>query len=913
MAHIKNSHSRQVIKNSKGQISIFFGVTLMAIFSFIAFVVNVGLFVKAKINMQNSVDSAAWSGAAVQARQLTNIAHLNWEMRNTYKEWMFKYYVLGQLANESTHITTGDTMDFTLKRFDGNPSGGADFAGGVRGDHYNIPSICLHFGAGNNENLCTIYQIPGLPRFHVAGIPDVSEEFEATLDAFVNIKAKNCMVRSTYNFAAAMNYAFASGTQSNDIPIAAANRTGAWIESTELALRMRNLEMILNRPPITEGICGQEAGSGCQRFEELANQNATLTLPLNERPLKAYIAGLKSLSGGSFKNKTEFANSFVLYELAPKPFSPSPQSLSSFLIPTGATHIDGQIVSSSKSYVDLVPMILNFTTFFTSFAPTTEDLATTGISSGGTFAEASCASTKTAFPVPGYILGFYKNPKVVTYYAVKGKARYHGLLNPFRRAIEISAYAAAKPFGGRIGPALVSPTSGTDYAESSGNSARIANASGSRSANYIMGFSTTGDPRSTTDPSDGVQVQGLPLPATNDFFLDATDTSAVIGGNSGTVDVKFTIPNMIYNLNSETTNESTLPTLAYNSNILNNTGERAGLFTKQQYLDLRKNIPGYTANQAGVSSDNLMKAFMNVRAPTNYDLLNYLVPTLQENQPNNTDDHFPTIRYSDNGTKSVGYFAPLFHSSLLYADQEVVKGVIGDYIDTLGDAVIAYRKALQFYATKVANTGAQQSGAYAESAKAIYDNAVDLDPSNTTVNLTSDQCATQSIASRFTFFLMGDSGTEICNILPLKNTLTEYVSTKASDPSSNLFYYTTFLQNSEAGGQTPSIDNNMTRTAYAPGKDYGGSNDGRATNPFSGSTRNHRRNAYSTKLIAISTISDTASGYAKNESNYLESVAGFSPEGETPITPQDIKATGDVISNPLPTSQLSEFGTDLFF
>ena len=67
----------------------------MIVVTLTALVINVGLFVKAKINLQNAVDAAAFSGAAVQARQLSSISYINWEMRNTYKEWMFKYYVLG--------------------------------------------------------------------------------------------------------------------------------------------------------------------------------------------------------------------------------------------------------------------------------------------------------------------------------------------------------------------------------------------------------------------------------------------------------------------------------------------------------------------------------------------------------------------------------------------------------------------------------------------------------------------------------------------------------------------------------------------------------------------------------------------------------------------------------------------------
>lgn len=914
MTRLKIREYLQVIKNTKGQISVFFGVTLVAIFSFIAFVVNVGLFVKAKINLQNAVDSGAWSGAAAQARQLSNIAYLNWEMRNTYKEWMFKYYVLGQLANENTHATSGDTTNFALKRFDDS---GANFSSGIQGDHYNVPSICLHFGAGNNENLCTIYQIPGLPRFHVAGIPDVSEEFEATMSAFVDLKAKNCMVRSTYNFSAAKNYAFAAGVSQNDVPIAAADRTGAWIQSMELALRMRNLEMIVNRPPVTEGICGGGAATGCINPEVLNGENQSMSIPFNDRPLKAYTAALKNLSGGIFKNNTSFANTFVLYELEPETFTPSPQSLSSFLIPRDASYTNGETVASSKRYLDLIPMVMNFTTFFTTFAPTTEALSTLGVSdSSGTAAEASCASTKTAFPVPGYILGFYKNPKVVTYYAVKGEAEYTGLLNPFGQPIKMAAYAAAKPFGGRIGPALVAPTAGTDYSESSSNMARVANASGSRSANYIMGFTTAGDPRISDDPTDGVKVQGLPLPASNDFFLDATDTAAPIGGIPSNIDTKFTIPNLIYNVNSETTNESDLPTLAYNADLTNNTNERAGLFTRQQYEDFRNNIPGYTPNQAGVSAADLLEAYKNVRSPTNYDVLNYMVPTLLESETDNSSEHYSTHRYFDGTNEIIGYFAPLFHANLLYKDQSNVKAVLIDYIQGLSDSVIAYRKALQFYAEKVRNTAAQESDAYLAASKAIFDDAVDGDPtdvSSGTINPPFANCQKQSIASRFSYFILGDdqpATDENCNTVPLISTITSYVTNISGN--ANLFYLATYRQNNSEGA-TPALNNNLIRTAYSPGSDYGAESNGRSSNPLSGRNKNQRRNAYSTKLISLTSITDNSTGYAKNESNYMESQSGFSPEGETPRSPQDVRATGDVISNPLSPSQLSEFGSDLFF
>lgn len=918
MTRAKNQHLKQVLGNTRGQISIFFGVTLITIFSFIAFVVNVGLFVKAKINLQNAVDSAAWSGAASQARQLTNIAHLNWEMRNTYKEWMFKYYVLGQLANENIHTPTGNNMNFGLKRFD---SGGSGFSSGIKGDHYNVPSICLHFGSGN-ENICTIYQVPGLPRFHVAGIPDVSEEFEATMDAFVKLKANNCAVRSTYNFQAARNYAYSSGEAATDIPIAAAGRVGAWIQAMELSLRMRNLESIVNLPPITQGICGRNGPSGCIRPDQLVNENANFGIPLNDRPLKAYLAGLKSIGGGEFKNDqgNSFANTFVLYELEPKKYQTNAQSLSSFLIPPGATHTNGETVLSSKRYLDLIPMVVNFTTFFTTFAPTTEALGTVGVAdSSGTAAEASCASTKTALPVPGYILGFYKNPKVITYYAVKGKAKYQGLLNPFFSPFELSAYAAAKPFGGKIGPALTATVNKTDYAQASANRARESEGNGSRTANYVMGFNPSGDPRYTEDENDGKKVQGLPLPSTSSFFLQELDEEAAIGGTpEANSSVKFSIPNLIYNLDSEPGIGDNLPTLSYNQNIdqLNTMAISPGLFAIDQFDAFKRNIPGYVEGAAGVSEQQLAEAFVNVRAPTNYDVLNYLVPTILDLQTPGTEDHFPTAKFYGDGEGTIGYFAPLFHPALLYNDQEVVKSVLQSYIESLSNAVISYREALKFYATKVANTSSQSSGAYAEAANAIYNESIDGDPANTTVTLPIPQCQKQSIASRFTYFLMEteqtDPSPDNCRIVPLLGSIRNYVERKTGNDTEKLFYFTSYRLNNTAGPNS-GLTNNTVRSAYSPGKDYGGDESGVSINPLTGREKNHRRNAYSTKLISLRSITENSSGYGINASNYMEAKKGLSPEGTTPTTPLDIKTSGDVIDNILSKDQLSEFGTELYF
>src|SRR3954466_15164229 len=83
-----------------GQASIMIGMILLTFILFFAFVVNTGMLVNAKINLQNAADLAAYAGAAVQARQLNQISYLNYEMRRQYKKFLFRYYVMGNMAQK---------------------------------------------------------------------------------------------------------------------------------------------------------------------------------------------------------------------------------------------------------------------------------------------------------------------------------------------------------------------------------------------------------------------------------------------------------------------------------------------------------------------------------------------------------------------------------------------------------------------------------------------------------------------------------------------------------------------------------------------------------------------------------------------------------------------------------------------
>src|ERR1039457_2966853 len=86
---------RNKLLGQKGQVSILVAIIFQIVFIFFAMVINVGLLVHDKINLQNSVDIAAYYGAMKQAEVLNAIAHVNYELRQIYKLLNWRMWSLG--------------------------------------------------------------------------------------------------------------------------------------------------------------------------------------------------------------------------------------------------------------------------------------------------------------------------------------------------------------------------------------------------------------------------------------------------------------------------------------------------------------------------------------------------------------------------------------------------------------------------------------------------------------------------------------------------------------------------------------------------------------------------------------------------------------------------------------------------
>lgn len=669
--------------------TLFFSTTIIVLITFMAFIINIGMFVKAKINLQNAVDAAAWSGAAVQSRQLTNIAYMNWELRNVYKEWMFKYYILGNLSIKD--ISGNPTSDLVSFRMNSLANISPD-----KKDKYNFPSVCINFKgqtANGAPDLCQTYSVPGFPKFGDLGVSGIDDTATAFKNSLEELKNEACAQRSVMNYTASLMWAYSladnsglSGSQIGDgVPEILQSRDGAFPKAFEIAMRIRSLESFVNKKPYAEGVCQNEsvaAGQGCTSIQAVVDQQT----PSNERIIKSFYAGFRNIGYGA---SDELKQSFTLTELAPNVYTDDQAfSLSNLLIPQEA------VDAREKSYLDLLIQTVNLAPLYTAFTVTTG----TG---PGYDTTAECDATKIAIPVPGYPLGFVKNPDVLTYYAVKGEANWVGLFNPFsNQSIKITAYAAAKPFGGRIGPSIFDTKKGVELTARQGNGKF-------KSSAYIVGFDYNAGDLSGKD-----YLAGAPLPL-SDFWLNSP--TQIVGGWAAPTQIAFSVPNLPYDFISDSQKDVTghtadsekidvmVPDPSVNS-------ISSGLYKSSILKKFKANLQG------GTDSNSVQQAILDARAPTLFDAANYLIPTPEDlNQELGVSAYGTVIdRPEGGGVNDRHYimriFAPLFSPNIpdaLYKDRGSIETIFRDYIENQEKAVEKYRDAINAAAIAISQ---QRSG-----------------------------------------------------------------------------------------------------------------------------------------------------------------------------------------------------------
>ncbi|MEX0798174.1 MAG: hypothetical protein WD025_01940, partial [Bacteriovoracaceae bacterium] len=395
-------------------------------------------------------------------------------------------------------------------------------------------------------------------------------------------------------------------------------------------------------------------------------------------------------------------------------------------------------------------------------------------------AEAECVATKVAMPVPGYPLGFVKNPDVLTYYAVKGESQFVGLFNPFNsNHITLKAFAAAKPFGGRIGPMLFN----VEHAEKV--RARQASGSFTKSSPYISRMKNTppvdrfGNPASVGP--NGVEYQaGMPIPgdyvgSAGPFWL--VDDSSAIGGNAQGEEITYGIPNIPFDYPNAGSDQapkqfsnyfSASPTQEITPVGKNDTPDSAaGLYNQAIFKNLKSKLSGL-GSTGQISIDNIKNAITLSRAPTFYDVNNYLVPSPEVVNEQIGTDSYGVI--SDRNPENVqghkvydmALYAPLMSSDGLYQTPTNLAQIFNEYIVNQRQSVKKYRGAMNIAAKLIYEKNISQTtdAAYGEAAAQMLsyfkidsgsNPYTDSDP------IYDKPPGCNSINGRFVWFFSGDS------------------------------------------------------------------------------------------------------------------------------------------------------------
>lgn len=408
-----------LLRNQKGQAFILLALMVLVFLSFFTFVVNTGLLINARINLQNAADVAAFAGAATQARQLNLISFLNYEMRRQVKKFLFRYYVVGNFAQKSHRLMKPDE---NLRVWSPTES---------PNDDYGIPSVCLIFN--NRDNFCQLKKLPKIDIPSANPLDSISVALEDQLKQLENVRQQNCRKIQVTNQLLTLLWLFNTEPKLEKVDNAISGESDQVLIKAFKAIKglgsglglVPRLLFLKQRIETVSKYVNYQPNLGVKlsKVEELQNSAAD---PWEaERTIQAFLSAHLTLGNWNFPD-----GNIEMDELIPQ----SPDGEGSLLL-------------------KLKPIQTDFETYYTGF--------------NKDFVNPQKPEDCEAFPQPIQVkelaVGFEKDPTILTYYAVKLKASVNLMFGKFG-AVPLTAYSAAQPFGSRIGPSADLLTGGVEGA-----------------------------------------------------------------------------------------------------------------------------------------------------------------------------------------------------------------------------------------------------------------------------------------------------------------------------------------------------------------------------------------------------------------------------------------------------------------
>lgn len=393
--------------------SVLIVLSLIPLFTLFAFVINVGMLVNAKISLQNAADLAAYAGAATQARQLTHISHLNYQMRQAYKKFLFRYYVLG---NMSLRCYPRGNAQHCVQAGGVEPSGATYFDWKNPGSNYpGVPSVCVAVSTENNVCQLTQQGVPVVKPPPCFPTDPICGQLQTTAQQIAEIQRRSCKANTVVNQELLTFWLYST---SKDTRLQTQTNLNLLVQDVGLVpenishfQRIKTIQnQYVNAPPQT--------GLTARRIADLSGRPDQVA---HERSILAFETARGNLNEKVFDHDT-----LEMTELLP----------------------------ANNEQLVLEPIHAEFDAMYSVI-----DNSQIPPGGGGT-GDRACPMLVEKLRAKPYV-GVYKDPSSRVYYAVKLTAKAKIFFNPFpfgnpAPEIELTAYAAAQPFGSRIGPKLES-------------------------------------------------------------------------------------------------------------------------------------------------------------------------------------------------------------------------------------------------------------------------------------------------------------------------------------------------------------------------------------------------------------------------------------------------------------------------
>ncbi len=426
------SYLQSRLKDRRGQVAIFVALIFQVLFLFFAMVINVGLLVHHKINLQNAVDLAAYYGATKQAENMNAIAHANYQIRQGWKLLTWRYRAIGSAgeaesegkADPFVKVIPGKLVDAGTDQTSNDPK---------YQDFYDTPSFCITYvpfrPMPNNENTCRKMATEGATKLFkppavIAGFLSFSQSVRAASQFMLDNAIKRCEIMGSYNYLMLGKFVVTYNVDQADRMALITKISRATSESTT---------------DFTD-IDGDSVKDG---IEKTLKKNLTYANNNDKLTFDVYNSLGNEACGGSGV-------------AASRP----PKWLNTIGIVPGFNFID-TVCSGPNALLNIVGKELLGGSSFEGNNCTTDKsnegkckpfhYDTAGLKSDIDGVKDFIGPRSDPDNINNYTLGVEKNPWCMAYVGVKAEAQPNIPFSPFG-AIKLKARAFAKPFGGRIGP-----------------------------------------------------------------------------------------------------------------------------------------------------------------------------------------------------------------------------------------------------------------------------------------------------------------------------------------------------------------------------------------------------------------------------------------------------------------------------